>query len=463
LKDAFKFLDGAKAVLPEPPATGVTLSVPAATDFAPGTVALVGGRVITMKGDQVLEDATVVVRDGRITAVGPRGGTPVPKGAQTFDVTGKTLMPGLIDVHWHGPVGEAGFTPQQNWKLLASLAFGVTTIHDPSNDTEEFFAASEAQRSGAIVGPRLFSTGTILYGAQGWFRAPVESLEDARTHLRRLKAVGAFSVKSYSQPRRDQRQKLIQAARELNMMVVPEGGSLLQHNLTQVVDGHTGIEHSVPVARVYEDVLQLWAGTRVGYTPTLGVAYGGLMGENYWYQETDVWKDTRLAAFVPRKALDARSRRRVKVPPEELNHLAEATVAAQLQKRGVSVQLGAHGQREGLAAHWELQMFGQGGMSPLEALRAGTLDGARYLGLDADLGSLEPGKLADLLVLDKNPLERLENAREVRFTMLGGRLYDAATMDERWPRARKRPPLFFERAGEDVWPDQAETSQCAGD
>src|SRR6185503_6194189 len=185
-------------------------------------------------------------------------------------------------------------------------AFGVTTLHDPSNDTDTVFAASELQRAGLITGPRIFSTGTILYGANAPFTATIDSLEDARSHLRRMKAAGAFSVKSYNQPRRDQRQQVIAAARELGMMVVPEGGSLYEHNMTMVVDGHTGIEHAIPVGAVYADTVQLWSRTQVQWTPTLGVAYGGIMGENYWYAHTNVWEDERLLAFVPRESIDAR-------------------------------------------------------------------------------------------------------------------------------------------------------------
>jgi imidazolonepropionase-like amidohydrolase len=168
-----------------------------------------------------------------------------------------------------------------------------------------------------------------------------------------------------------------------------------------------------------------------------------------------VWADERLSRFVPRRLLDARSRRRTLIPDEELNHLAVARMAKQLADRGVSIQLGAHGQREGLAAHWELWNFVLGGMRPLEALRVGTLNGARYLGLERDLGSLEPGKLGDLLVLDEDPLTDIHHSRSVRFTVLGGRVYDSATMNELWPTRVTRPPLYFELDGAQTWPTGA--------
>ncbi len=452
LGDAFAFVSG-RAKVPEPPVTGTPLGLSAKSYVAKGVVAFVGGRVITMKGDEVIDDGTVVLRDGRIEAVGPRANVKVPAGAKVFDVKGKTVMPGLVDVHWHGGVGSDGIVPQQNWVLLAGLAFGVTTAHDPSNDTETFFSAAERSRIGDFASPRLFSTGTILYGAQGSFRAVVNSLDDARAHLRRMQAAGAFSVKSYGQPRREQRQQVLQAARELGMLVVPEGASLLQHNLTMVVDGHTGVEHAIPVSKAYDDVAQLWSQSGTGWTPTLGVAYGGWWGENYWYEKDDVWADPRLTRFVPRRLLDARSRRRTKAPDDEVNHVEVARIAKQLNDRGVLVQLGAHGQREGLAAHWELWSFALGGMSNLQALRAGTLNGARYLGLDRDLGSLEVGKLGDLLVLDQNPLENIRFSRSVRLTVVGGRVWNSETMDEVWPREAKRAPLFFEREGGQAWPN----------
>jgi imidazolonepropionase-like amidohydrolase len=355
------------------------------------------------------------------------------------------VIPGLIDVHAHGPQGSDGITPQRNWLHYATLAFGVTTVHDPSNDTGEIFAASELAKAGLIQAPRIFSTGTILYGADTAFKAVIDSLDDARTHLRRMKAVGAFSVKSYNQPRRSQRQQIVTAARELEMMVVPEGGSLLQHNLTMIVDGHTGIEHAVPVARGYADMLTLWSSTEVGYTPTLGVGYGGLWGENYWYAHTEVFAHPRVRSFVPPFVYEPRARRRVLASKGDWNHFAVAKLAGQLQDAGVEVGLGAHGQREGLAAHWELWMFVQGGMTPHEALRAGTLTGAHYLGMDGDLGSIEDGKLADLAVIQGDPLRDIRVSDRVRYAMVGGRLYDARSMNELHPRERRLDPFFWQQ------------------
>ena len=298
-----------------------------------------------------------------------------------------------------------------------------------------------------MVGPRIFSTGTILYGANTPFTAVVNDLDDALSTLRRMQAVGAWSVKSYNQPRRDQRQQIIEAARQIGMNVVPEGGSLYQHNMSMIVDGHTTIEHSIPLARLYDDVHDLWRQSDVAYNPTLVVAYGGAFGENYWYQESEVWNHPILTQYVPRRVLDARARRPTTQPADEWNHIQIAAQAKALSDLGVVVEIGAHGQREGLGAHWEMWMLQQGGMTPMQALRAGTLNGALALGLDRDVGSLQVGKLADLVVLDSNPLENIRNTTSIRYTLANGRLYDTG-MNEVGLRERARTPFWFESEGD---------------
>lgn len=230
-------------------------------------------------------------------------------------------------------------------------------------------------------------------------------------------------------------------------MVVPEGGALFQHNLNMVADGHTGIEHSLSVENVYDDVVQMWSHSETGLTPTLVVAYGGLWGEEYWYSHTDVWDHDRLLAFNPPLQVEARARRTLRVPEDEWNHERTAAHVNELYQAGIGVQLGAHGQRNGLDAHWELWNFGLGGMPNHDALRVATLEGARYLGMDAHIGSLEEGKLADLIVLERNPLDDLRNSEHIRWTMVNGRLYDARTMDQVGNHPSERGTFYWETWG----------------
>ncbi len=444
IKNSFAFIEGAPQVLPALDTVGIAMGLKLKTDFPTGIVALKGARIITMKGEEVIEEGTIVVENNKIIAIGKVDAVQIPATAKIVDVVGKTIMPGIVDVHAHLRTSPDGVSPQQDWSYLANLSFGVTTSHDPSSNTEMVFSQSEMLKAGLMVGPRLYSTGSILYGADGDFKVTVNSLDDALSHLRRLKAVGAFSVKSYNQPRREQRQQIIEAARQLKMEVVPEGGSTFYHNMNMIADGHTGIEHSIPVSPVYKDVVDFWNKTDVAYTPTLIVAYGGQWGENYWYDRTNVWENERLLNFTPRAIIDSRSRRRTTSEYGDYNHIEVARTAKAIADGGTKVNLGAHGQIQGLGAHWELWMMVQGGMSPLKAIKAATLNGAEYLGMGKEIGSLEVGKLADLVVMEDNPLDDIRNSERIKYVMINGRIYDSLTMNETISREKLRPKLWFE-------------------
>jgi imidazolonepropionase-like amidohydrolase len=325
---------------------------------------------------------------------------------------------------------------------------GTTTIHDPSARAAEIFVASELQRAGKILAPRTFSTGEIIYGAkQADVYAEINSYEDALAHVRRLKAEGAHSVKNYNQPRREQRQMVVAAAQAEGLEVVPEGGSLFNMDITLIQDGDATLEHNLPVERFYDDVVSFWSQTRTNYTPTLVVTYGGLAADPYWRQHTDVWRHPLLSKHAPPALLAAKNVRRTEAPEEDYVDAASAREARKLAERGVQVSIGAHGQQAGLGPHWEMWSFVRGGWSPLEALRAATIMPATSLGYAKDVGSLEVGKLADLLVLDADPTVDIRNSDKLHGVMLGGRLYDPATLNEVATGARVRQPYWWEAAG----------------
>ncbi|HLF46937.1 MAG TPA: amidohydrolase family protein [Chitinophagaceae bacterium] len=432
LDDRFEFIANKPDSLFKMPEQGVDLGLTVPMDKPEGMIAFTNARIITMKGDEIISNGTVLVDGNIIKAVGSRSSVKIPANAKVINCSGKTIMPGMIDAHAHGNHFNSGLSPQQFWPYYANLAYGVTTMHDPSANTEWVFAQSELQKAGLIAGPRVFSTGTILYGADGSFKAVINNIDDARSAIRRTKAFGAFSVKSYNQPRREQRQMVMQAAKELEIEVVPEGGSFFYHNMSMILDGHTTIEHNIPILDLHDDVIQLWKNSKTAYTPTLIVSYGAVSGEYYWYQHSNVWEKKRLLRFIPRAIVDTRSRHRTMLPEEEYvnGHILISKSLKKLTDAGVKVNMGAHGQLQGLGAHWETWMMSQGGMTNHQALKTATINPAQSLGLDNWIGSIEAGKLADLIVMDKNPLDNIYNTETIRYTMVNGRLFDAETMNE---------------------------------
>ncbi|MFB0613104.1 amidohydrolase family protein [Aurantiacibacter poecillastricola] len=424
--------DGEERAAFTPPETGVSMLRTVAADRHEGSLAITGARVISMASEDggIIENATILVEDDMIAAIGPAGSVTIPAGTPTIDAAGRTVIPGLVDAHAHGSYSADELVPQQNWNLLQMLSLGTTTIHDPSSDTT-FFVADDMQRTGMILAPRMFSTGRVIYGARAaGAYAEIDSLDDALDHVRRLRAEGAPSVKNYNQPRRDQRQMVVEAARQENMLVVAEGGSLFGMDLNLIADGNSTLEHNIPVMRLYEDVLQFFSQSNTNYTPTLVVGYGGLAADPYWRQATDVFAQPLLMAHTPPTILRAQTARRTTAPEGDFVDDEIAREAARLAERDVLVSIGAHGQQAGIDAHWEIWSFVRGGMTPLEALKAATIVPARSLGMDREIGSLEVGKLADMVILAGDPLENIRNTERVETVVLGGRAYDATTMNE---------------------------------
>jgi len=421
----------------EPVRTDITIT--SAKDRPTGTVVLRGARIITMKGDEVIPRGDVVVTNNRIVAVGAEGSVTVPAGARTIDVSGKTIMPGLVDVHAH-MWPQWGVHSPQPYMYTVNLAYGVTTTRDPQTSTSDVISYGDAVDVGQIIGPRIYTTGPGIFS---WDN--VSSADDAKEVMKRYSEFYLTeTIKQYMAGDRRQRQWIIMATKDQRITPTLEGGLDFKKNMTEAMDGYAGIEHTLPIAPLYKDVVQLLAHAGTTWTPTLLVEYGGPWAENWWYEHYDILSDPKLTHFTPFTELERRGLRRPQwFRDSEYSFKLFAEQAKKVVEAGGRVGLGGHGQMQGLGVHWELWNIASGGMKPMDVLRVGTIYGAESIGLGKEIGSLEAGKLADLIVLDSNPLDDIKNTNTIRYVMKNGRVYEGNTLNEIWPRQRPMPKQWW--------------------
>ena len=417
----------------------IDVNVAIQRDIPKGTALIQGARIITMNGDKMIENGDILVVNNRIKAIGETGTLEVPKKATIINAKGKTIVPGFIDTHSHLRT-YAGIHKKQIWSYAANLAYGVTASRDPQTGTTDVLTYFDLVKTGQMLGPRAYSTGPGL----GYWAYNLKSYEQTKEALKKYsKYYNTNTIKMYIVGNRQHRQWVIQAAKEQQLMPTTEGALDFKLNLTEILDGYPGHEHSYPVTPLYKDIIQSVAEAQIAYTPTLLVSYGGPWAENYFYSRENPYHDKKLQYFTPYTDLASKSRRRPGwFMDEEHVFTKHANFVEDLINAGGLTGVGSHGQLQGLGFHWELWATASG-TSKMNALKAATILGAKSIGLDGDIGSLEVGKMADFIILDKNPLDDIRNTNTIYQVMKNGRLYDANNLDEVYPRQQKATDFWW--------------------
>ena len=406
-----------------------------------GYTLLQGGRIITMENDEVIENGDILIKDNRIQAIGKSGSLDVPATTKIIDVKGKTITPGFIDTHAH-MWPNWSLHKNQVWIYSANLAYGVTTTRDPQTATTDVLTYSDMVEAGMIHGPRVYSTGPGV----GYWQYKIESLDHTKDILKQYSDYYHTKyIKMYLVGNRQQRQWVIMASKELGLLPTTEGGLDFKSNMKNMIDGYPGHEHSLPIYPIYKDVIQTAAESQMAITPTLLVSYGGPWAENYYYSRENPYHDAKMQFFTPYDELAPKSRRRPGwFMDEEHVFKKHAEFMNDLVKAGGIAGVGSHGQLQGLGLHWELWSIASGGMSTMNALKTATILGAKALGFEKDLGSITNGKLADLLIMNHNPLDTIRNTNTLKYVVKNGLIYDADTLDEIAPVAKKAPVYHWQ-------------------
>ena len=403
-------------------------------------LAIVGGTLIDGTGSAPVADSIILVEGDRIIAAGPRSRVTIPKDARIVDARGKYLLPGLWDMHSH--FFKAEFGP-------AYLAAGVTTVRDVGNEFEFVTTLREASRNGRGLGPSMLLAGYIEgKNNDHSFDIQVDTPDEARAAVRRYKDAGFEQIKIRDKLKPDILKVIAEEAHRLGMTLTGHVPSAM--NVLQAVEaGQDQISHINFVAPVFDfkrnptgpgfivdldssktkRALELFKQRGTVFDPTLT-----------FFELATKAKGTSIAAFepgfakLPKEYSEHLNQQRSQAPPAAL--LSFLSVVGALHHAGIPIVAGTDVVVPAHSLHRELELFVKAGFTPMEAIQAATIVSARAMKLDKEVGTIEKGKRADLIIVDADPLQSISNIRKVSSVITKGRLFDCAQL---WQTAGFKP------------------------
>lgn len=411
--------------------------------------ALTNARIITMnQKDEIIEKGTILIKNNRIESIGADN-ISIPENYKIFDLEGKTIMPGLIDVHAHYHFEPLEFTNQQEYQYVGNLAFGVTTIYDPAVNVLDYREQAQMVETGDLLGPRIFASGNVIMNfPKEYDYRLIKEPKDTDRIIKSLKKLGVEGpIKQYNRNNRLHRKWLYNSAKKNDMTLTNHQVDLI-YTLTQIIDGYTSAEHQKYGSFIQNDVIQFFALSGINYTPTFMVSPGiGNLFIDYMRPEIEkllmfngnITFQNNFAQYNINKVLDAKNREKLIAEKKRKEDIRiSADILKKIVNYGGLVSIGGHGNPlPGIGTHMELWAFTYNGLSNYEALRAATINGARKIDLQEEIGSIDNGKLADMVVLNRNPLTKIFNTTDIEYTIQNGNIYAADTMEKIFPEKEK--------------------------